>query len=228
MSAAEKIAERVFKEPLELIVKDRGDTVAWACGACGVVRADNAAAVSCCWRNCEDCDVLIPLDRAYWMVCSDCSGKRSRARSNKIEADHLRDAKLVSACDYALSYDCDWVYWEGHGFNEGFFESCGELEDYCSDEDIDLPDQAWACSPNQLTLDAKEIVADALESGEHYEGADENVSEAHWTLLQTILDAWCKDVAIVSYMPNYHLRVVLDDDIETEHPSEEENHERHA
>jgi len=203
---------REQKPPLELIVKGRGDsadpeTVAWACGECGVVCATETQAETCCFRRCEDCNAVVELDRKHWLVCRGCQDKRFKAREADQEEKRIAKASRVSVASYAGEF----FFWEGRGSDSGFFSSYEELVDYCDHWESKLPDAVWACSPRPLRIDAQHIVEAAV-CDDHHEGAYDEISSEEIDALQKLLDDWCDATGVVSYFPDYDVRVVLDTD----------------
>ncbi len=152
-------------------------TEAYICGQCGAKSFNKDLAEQCCKNyNCRVCGV--ELDR-YRTICGLCS-----------EKSRFEKAQKIPAAEYT-----GWVYWEGHGYNEGFFESLAELIDYCDYGErgeregernkIPLPEYVWACKVMTFKLDADRIIEDAYE--EAHEGAADNLK------MVDELEAFCKE-----------------------------------
>jgi len=118
---------------------------------------------------------------------------KDNAKENKL----YREAKKIPLAEYKG----DLLYYMDEFYDEEVIQD----NDTCDE----LPKYAWACSPHDLTLEAADIVSSALEHGDHHEDAFEEVNLRDLSRLQRYLDAWCKKVAIRSWMPDFNLAVIL-------------------
>ena len=69
----------------------------------------------------------------------------------------------------------EFLYHDYYGYNDGYFSDIDELEDYCKDNDIEMPKYVYCTTPIEFSLDAWDLIESRLE--EAYEGAEDNVKE---------------------------------------------------
>lgn len=151
----------------------------YECGICKKVYFDEKIAEDCCKNyNCEDCGVEIPR---YRLLCDTCSLKRKFEKAEKL-----------------TKWD-GWVYWEGLGYNEGYFRDIGELIEHCEDEGIAVPDWVFTCTPTNHKLDIKYAIEIMLDDA--YEDAYEGLIDLDE--LEEFIDKWNAKQRIVTYYPNY-------------------------
>ena len=133
-------------------------TNVWYCSNCKSVYQSEQDANNCC--NCYYCKTLVDGKNnndknkslfSYHAKCWDEEQCRSR-----LETRQFRFEKAIKID--AKNYN-GWVYHEGSGYNEGFFESIEDFIDwwYCEYENMDgkleqeLPDYVWACNEVQFS-----------------------------------------------------------------------------
>jgi hypothetical protein len=160
------------------------------------------SAVRCCYHHCPDCDALMPPKPYYYIYCPDCCAKREAAK----EAAQYAKAKKVPEAEY----DGGYVYWEGHGSGEGFFETIDELRDYGVSNHIALPSYVYACATHKIPkLDAEDIVSNLLADGEAYEDA---IDDMDINCLQKLLDFWLEYNQKNCYTPDHGTVVLLSEE----------------
>lgn len=103
-----------------------------------------------------------------------------------------------------------WIYAEGFGYKDGFFESVDDLIDYLEDEEIPLenwPEKVYCCAPVEFpSFSAIDIVEDALI--ESYEDAIDDVSGLEE--LQKAFDAFTElNKNVVSQEVDYKRAVLI-------------------
>lgn len=188
---------------LTLVIRGEDRPVALACKTCGTVHplGQEERAAQCCQPyHCEHCGVET---RRYYTICDDCRRKLEREK----EEARFRAATVVpwDEAAGAMLFDEEHDRWIG--------EEWEVLEG-------DPPTRyAYATAPRALSLDANGIIEDALESGEHHEGAGDDISDAERADLQAFLDDWCRRTGVVSHFPD-HSRVVLFDAPQGAHTEE--------
>lgn len=103
-----------------------------------------------------------------------------------------------------------WVYCEGAGYNEGFFESVGDFEDWLGDENDNeelAPEYVWACNERLcLNISAHEIIENG--SQEAYEDFDVDDLEGVEEFEKAVNSFMEKNKRHVTYTPDYS-RVIL-------------------
>lgn len=105
-----------------------------------------------------------------------------------------------------VQYD-GWVYFEGLGHNEGYFEGVDELIEYCEDEEIDMPDWVYCCKGERHLLDIDSAIESMVE--EAYEDAREHLKDEKE--LYDFVEKWNAKQNIISYYPDYKRIVMLKD-----------------
>ena len=198
--------------PTELVIKDTGTLVAYACPKCGLMfilhksdgvehRAEkkrNAAAH--CVKNCV-CGK--PLDYHYYIRCKDCRAELEVAR----EQARFEKAEKLSI----EAYPDHPVFWEkgtGDMNGEGYFSSVDALLDHCEAEGLDLPEYVWACTRRDLHLHAHDVIHDAIER--HNMDTDgTHIPEEAENTMQSFFDAWLKEQGIHAWFVDYSRAVVL-------------------
>lgn len=143
-------------------------------------------------RRCKLCGEII---RRGWLK-HDCEQQRAldRAEEERKEAERLAKASVAppeveKGC---LAFFSD--YYSG-GFFEGwdvFFEEWWELE---KDKEYPVrPEYVWATTPEEFSIDARNICESATE--DLYEDAYDDISDKDLERLQALLDDWCKSTGV--------------------------------
>lgn len=181
--------------PLALYVFDKTEIIAYACGVCRIVRKTHEEALSCCAPRLCACGVQI--EESYYTACKACREEAERAR----EAEKFEKAEKILAAE-----------WSGAAM---WCECCSE---YFSDvesfidghDDPSMPRYAWDCDSIPLTLDAHEVVEQALEHQEHHEDAGDKVGDSDLKTLQEAMDKFSESVGITSWFASNKRAVILD------------------
>lgn len=180
-------------EPYEVIVKETGRAIGYACRKCkrlsvafpgmdgkiddsSVPRA-KLEAQECCNRKCNKCQAYMEFPNGY-VVCADCRATDALTR----EQEAYEKAQKIPESEYA-----GWLF-----FDNEYFRDDEELEDHCVQNEIEWPAWVWACSKVEFRIDAADIIENALQ--EHYEDASSQVKRVDEEELQGLLDGWCADV----------------------------------
>ena len=143
-------------------------------------------------------------------ICKHCQKGNKSDYCNCKKAWEERTIKRdISYCEKAeklfpIQYD-GWVYFEGLGYNEGYFESVGELIEYCEDEGIDVPDWVYCCKGERHLLDIDSAIESMLD--EAYEDARDDLKDEKE--LYDFVEKWNAKQNITSYYPDYKRIVVL-------------------
>jgi hypothetical protein len=194
-------------DPYEIVEKDSGKSVGWACGVCRMLdthamfgHAEGAAlraATECCDKRCEDCGVKIEI-RGY-TVCKSCRANREVEK----EAQAFEKAKKVSLSEY----DGEFVYIDG-AYNEGYITP-DEVEEYVRyelPEGVTPPTYAWGIVKERAEYDVAEHVREYVFNN-HHEDAEDWIDDTLLDAAQTIVNVALKDVA--SYHYDHQVAVLL-------------------
>lgn len=216
---------RELPDPLELVVKGCEDTpIGYACPKCGasylihrrkdpkLYEADRQhqqeEAAAHCVKECV-CGELI--EQSYRLRCQACLAQ--------MEAD--KEQKLFEKAQKLRIEEYDGpIYWEGHtgDMGDGYFSDVDALLDYCEQNGVEVPEYTWACEKNELKLHAEHIVENAV--SDMYEDAYDSIPEKAIDSLQAYLDAWCKEVSIVSWSDDRSRVIILrEQDVPLEAPA---------
>lgn len=165
----------------------------WACPDCKVIFQSlsfEELARDHCHHACEDCGV--EKKRDGWVVCQECLAKREE----KKERERFEKAEKVP-----------WETYEGFVYDpntEKFFDS---VNSFLDEHEGLVPEYVWACTPEEFTIDAQNVVETALSN--HYEEAGDVISSKEYDVLQALLDDWAKRQGIRSWDTNTKRAVVF-------------------
>jgi len=91
-----------------------------------------------------------------------------------------------------------------------FFQSIEEiLEHYAEWAPADRPTRVYACEVAPLDIPIVSMVQDYIQDN-HYEGAEEDISDAKYEALSLIVEMWCEGTGIESYDKDPNKYVVMD------------------
>ena len=163
-------------------------------------------------ERCPDCD------NGIVHICSKCgnmTGRSTWCNSEicRIKRDEESEYELYKKAnkytiDNAPKESCEYFYSDHYGYDNGYFDDIGSLEDYCKENDIDMPKFIWGTTQKELSIDAEDVASNALE--EWYEDAFERVKNDELLKLQLALDDFCKNCGVGScYEADYHVCVEL-------------------
>jgi len=177
------------------------EVTSWKCSNCGLVFKDRYYAERCCEpKKCQDCGCEIPHD-SYYVVCDDCRAKREATKEKE---------RFKKAAHYTLENvpqsSCQCMYSESYGANNGYFFDIEELEEYCNENNIPMPEYVWGTTVTRISMDADSIIESACE--ELHEDAEDQIDNR--VELQEMLDKWCeKQSGTDTYYIDYHVAIVL-------------------
>ena len=179
-----------------VVSRHSGDSI-WSCGECGVIHIGKSKAEQCCLL--KKCDCGQPID-PYYSKCQPCQSKEWNEKKANELVEKLAKAQLVE------NYQ-GFIFVDGYGSNDGYFEDEDEFLDACELEDPPLvvPEFAFCCRPNHLKdhkIDADGILESLLD-GFHEDAID----QVDFDELQKLLDGWISDQKLISYDVDYSLKV---------------------
>lgn len=179
--------------PVELHLLDGRSAGVWACGKCRHVHSTLDAACRCCDHRCRTCGVETPR---YWTICTDC-------RTAKLKSEWAeREAKAAKIEQWD-----GWVYAEGCGWNDGYFESLEHLTEWLEDDDSgsDRPEYVFTCVVIPFRkYDVAHIIEAVCE--ELYDDAADDLAGV--PELSAAIDAFnAANSHLVTYSPNWNLMV---------------------
>jgi hypothetical protein len=193
-------------EPIVLVRRDKAvdakHVLFFCCGVCGAFCGvdEEYATYHCGGRPCESCGEL--CERSY-NKCDACRGKE---RLRKAE-ERIAKAEKVDA----EGYDGP-VYWDEE---DAFYSDLGGAWEAIEDEFVSNVEMArrqtlWACDKEYLRLFPTEILDNALESQEHYDGARDALSQKAWKALEIFCASWndAHGCEIESWFPTGRLLVI--------------------
>lgn len=167
------------------------------CGACKIVARTQAEAEKCCVpRKCAcgaECE-------PHWTACKTCRD----AADVKREADRFAKAEKVASFDGP-------VYSEGHGYQDGYFDSMADFLDWWesdTDEGAVRPAYVWACDRSPCCrLDYDRIIEDATnDAHENFDAGSLTGDEA----LKAALDKFNElNRGYENWTPNHKLAVLV-------------------
>ena len=177
----------------------------WACGECGILYAhqyggsDNGQkqqAENCC--KIQKCGCGNPIETNFYNKCDGCR-----------KVDHVQlEVKRIMEAEEVNDHQ-GWIYCDGYGYQEGYFESVGDLIEWIEDQDdpesYPIPEFVFVCDPDELHISASDIIENAL--SDHYEDAGERIGSDEEAALQKFLDQWCADQNITSWNVNYKKKI---------------------
>ena len=188
-----------------LCIQGTTEVVAWACGACGTVAGSEPAAGKCCaCHRCgggglphEDCE---ELDQAA-----------AQAKS-ALHWAHAEALKLVRAARVTRES------WSGPVFfaraaEDTFYESIQHGLNSLPPS-AQGPSWCWATTKRPFFIDAKSLYEDALEHGEAYGGAREQLMGRPSEAFTALIVRWNEHHGskVTSYMLDHSVIVVLDEE----------------
>lgn len=139
-------------------------------------------------------------------VCKYCHKANKTDYCSCKEAREARDNARFEKAEKLTPDQYDgWVYFDGMGYNEGYFESLNALIEHCEDEGIEAPGWVYCCTEmsHKLYIDSaiERMLDDAFE-----DARDHLVDEKE---LYDFVDKWNAKQTVTSYYPNYKRVVVL-------------------
>jgi hypothetical protein len=165
---------------------------AYRCSVCSQVYMDKSFADKCCApKYCEQCGKELPY-RSYYIRCETCITKNRFDKAEKLTEWN------------------GWIYKDGYGDNDGYFESVDELIEWVEDQDeedeIVMPDWVFLCEEHNHTVDIDSAIEQALE--EAYEDAEFDYLDE----LYAFMKQWNDKQNLKSYSPDYKKILLLKND----------------
>lgn len=179
---------------IELYLKDNKPAGVFYCEKCRLVYPSKERAESCCKPNLCKCGKECPT---YWTICDSCR------KESEIEKEKAR----FEAAEKVATHD-GWIFCDGLGYAEGYFESVDELLDYCSSEECEIPKYAWCCNPdNFVNVSIDEIIDRISDNG--YEGFDSDTLRGQEELDVALQKFNAANSKVVSWSPNYKKAILI-------------------
>jgi hypothetical protein len=198
-------------EPIVLLNQATGKTAAFACGKCHVVASSPkgfigtederiAAARAAAMEHCGPWFCGCGAERRqHWETCEPCLYKRQAEAAAAKERAAFERAEKVSAKDWTGEF-----VWSER--LEELFDSIDELRGRYEDVDEEPPEYVWECEEEALTLDAVQVIEDALE---RQEASGARIPDGATAELQALLDGWLKKHPVRWWREAHRRAVVL-------------------
>lgn len=166
------------------------------CGGTGWLYIENESE-----KYIERCTVC---DNGIIHICPKCGNVIGKSTwcNNKRCIDIRNEESELALYEKANKYTldnvpkefCEYFYSEHYECDEGYFFDIDSLEDYCKDNDVDMPKFIWGTAKKKLFIDADDVVSNALE--EWYEDAFNRVNDDELSKLQVALNNFCKNCGV--------------------------------
>ncbi|WP_373047215.1 hypothetical protein [Vulgatibacter sp.] len=182
---------------LELTIRGTDQVVAVACPACKVVAHGEEMARQCCVPKLCECG---EERAAGWTVCKSCRRKGEEER----EAAAFAKAKKVPEGEWSGPVFCEGI---AGNCGDGYFYEVGDVRDECDADGIEPPPYVWATRPMVFTLDADDIIENALDGW--YEDAGLDIPRSERRRLQDFLNEWCKAQRVQGFEEDRSVAIVL-------------------
>lgn len=187
----------------ELFLADQRSAGIYFCSECRHVKRTAEEANACCGPyTCSYCGVDVPR-KNFRTACPDCIAKNEVIK----EAARFEAAKKVTDHD-------GWIYAEGIGYNDGFFEDVAALAEWIEGEDdpeLQMPAYVWTCDAihfAQVSIAA--ITEHIVDNGDAYEDFEADDLHGLDKLEAAIVEFNQANAAIVSWQPNYKQALLVD------------------
>jgi len=101
------------------------------------------------------------------------------------------------------------LFSDSYRYNEGYFNDIDEFKDYYYSEEDEMPNYVWGTKAVPFTLNAYDIVSNALEDS--FEDAFDRVDEDELQKLQNAIDKFCKyhSDSLTTYYVDYNVCIDL-------------------
>jgi hypothetical protein len=169
----------------ELFFADHKPAGVFSCGKCGVIARDPITADECCKPH----------------ICPYChkevEDKHRTAHESCIYKARIEKAEKLESWE-------GWVYLEGYGYKEGYFESMEDLLEYLDEEEKETdprPEWAFVCKTIPFKGPALNSIIESC-CEEMYEDAEESLSGLG-ELEAAIREFSEANKRMVSYCPDY-------------------------
>lgn len=185
------------KDPLALPGSSFKPSGVYYCEKCKYVGPSQEMAEQCCQNyKCDRCG-LDTGSRSY-LRCDACR-----------EADRLEKEQRAFAAAEKVTTWHGWVFSEGLGHADGYFESVEDLLNFCEEEDgIEVPPYAWTCSAKAFATADLESVLSSIED-DAYEDFDVESLDGLPELKAAIDRFNEQNREVVSYFPDYTKAITI-------------------
>lgn len=177
-------------------IPKENQVVCEVCGGTGWMQNDEETMIVKC--SCDDGLIDVcqycgkPFKYSYSRRC-ECKEYKlneqiERDKKNKeYEMNLFKKAKVKTTISEADKSKIEMMYSEVYPYNEGYFGDLDELEDYCNDNEIEIPKYVYGTNKKSLSIDAYDMVSSGCD--ELHEDAFNNINNLKE--LQKFLDEWC-------------------------------------
>jgi hypothetical protein len=186
----------------ELFHQDGKTAGIFYCGKCRCVARSQAAAEQCCQnRKCSKCGK--DTGSQLKLVCDTCQAVKFLTQ----EAERFAKADKITEWS-------GWVFCEGFGYHDGYFESIEDLLDFLDDEDNKRQDgesgvtYAWACEADQIVNVSLDDILQNIEA-DAYEGFDSETLKGLPEFKAAIAAFNLANAGELSYTPDYSKAILL-------------------
>lgn len=179
------------------------EVTCYKCGNCGSVFISEEYAEKCCRpKHCEKCGAEMPHN-SYYTLCEKCRAEKEATK----EKERFEKAKHYTF-DNVPQSSIIMLYSDSYGENEGYFDDLEQLEDYCEENDIEMPGYVWGTRCERISMDAGSIIENACE--ELHEDAYDWIGKESEEELQETLNKWCeKQSGTDTYYVDYKVAIIL-------------------
>lgn len=193
---------RPLPTPKEIIVRETGATVAYACpnAECGLLflfsrtdtEEDKKRKYTAASKHCvKTCTCGQPLEYHYLLCCAGCRAKQEQQREQRAFGRAVR-----ISMDAYPDHPVFWRDAQSGEESSGYFTNLDALCEYCEERGLDLPPYVWACYRQNFELDAKYLIRQALlERDINPDSSAAAVSPGAYAELQHALDTWTTEHA---------------------------------
>lgn len=183
-------------QAVELFHADGRPAGIYYCSGCRLTLRKASDVELCCARKCSYCRAPLGSERRGWHACKFCAV----VREEQSRRERLEKAKKLESWD-------GWVFWGGHGMNEGYFENLEALHEWHEEQIADgekvspLPEFVHVCKTEPFRgLDIDDLIERCTEDS--FDGAADQITG------REELEAACKafnaaNVGLVSYTPDW-------------------------
>lgn len=185
----------------ELFLKDGRTSGIYFCGECRIVHPSEDRANKCCTNpECSKCGV--DTGERYYTVCEPCR----RAEETRNEQERFEKAEKISSDKWG-----GWVFLEGAGYNNGYFESVSDYLDWHDGNSEDpLPEYLWTCTETPFVV---AYLDDVIENVLNQEGCPEDFDPDDINGIDELKAAIKKfnedNEGTLSYFPDYKKAVLI-------------------
>jgi hypothetical protein len=180
----------------------------WFCEKCRYTCRNEEDATSCCApRVCDKCETPMKVDSYFCDLCwrKEQAEKAAAlwAKAEAIPADAYVGEMIYVEDDEGSAYG---------GSHEGYFHSVEELWEHVEDE-IEEGDPipilyVYATSPTKMSFcDAWDEIDSALERGDFFDGARDQIPSEAGVEFQAFLDQWVAKYSPTAYFPDYKKKI---------------------